>query len=214
MRKEHIVFRPFAGSLILLLTVLLQSGLAKEDSTAEYHSDPAAVCVECHEDDQPHDGNFGQDCSLCHSPDFGWDQLDFDHGLSRFPLIGTHTELDCESCHSEAPASAGIRSCRDCHLEDEPHDLLFGDNCSRCHNPNGWEFRQFDHKQQTGFPLQGAHQELVCTACHKDPISTNSKMSQDCVGCHRKDEPHRGDFGSNCGRCHQPTKFKDIKVPN
>ena len=212
MHKTYICFRLLTGSLLLLLTMLLHNGFAASDSIAEIHSDLEATCFDCHEEDQPHEGSFGEDCSLCHAPEAGWDTLDFDHGLARFPLIGSHNEVDCESCHSEAPASSGIRSCKDCHLEDEPHEQVFGQNCSRCHNPNGWEHWQFDHNKQTGFHLEGAHQGLVCSACHKNPITMESHISKDCVDCHQKDDQHRGAFGFNCDRCHQPTEFIDVKI--
>ena len=170
-------------------------------------------CFSCHGEDQPHEGKFGDDCAGCHSPE-GWGKLSFDHGLSRFPLIGVHQELDCDSCHSQAPGSAGVRTCRDCHLADDGHEQRLSLNCGRCHSPNGWDRWQFDHLQQTGFQLQGAHQELECVACHKTPVTTQFQISPACAECHRKDDQHRGDFGFNCDRCHQPTSFKDLHITN
>lgn len=200
-------------SFFFTTTILVQnSSAAPTDSVATAHAKADSNCISCHAEDEPHDGIFGQDCSICHTPG-NWDQLGFDHGLSRFPLIGIHTEVDCDSCHDQAPDKTGIRSCRDCHLEDEPHDQRLSQNCARCHNPNGWEHWQFDHNQNTSFPLQGSHQNLECTACHTTPVTTEFHISKNCAACHRKDDQHRGKFGFNCERCHQPTEFKDVKIP-
>lgn len=207
MHKQPLLTLVFVCGFIF---AACQLSLAETADTTEHTG--GKDCRFCHSEDEPHEGNFGQDCSICHTPG-DWEQLGFDHGLSRFPLIGLHTEIDCDSCHSQAPDKNKTRSCRDCHLDDEPHKQLLGEDCARCHNPNGWDLWQFDHNLRTSFPLQGVHAELECTACHTTPVSKTFHISQNCVDCHRKDEPHRGDFGFNCERCHQPTVFKDVKMP-
>lgn len=211
MIKKYLYFQIFMFCFLLTPSVFAQNNLTQTDSLSSIHPASETSCITCHGDDEPHENMFGQDCSLCHSIE-SWNQPDFDHGFSRFPLIGLHTEVDCDSCHSGAQENTGIRSCRDCHLEDEPHEQVLGPNCARCHNPNGWEHWIFDHNINTSFPLQGAHFDLECTACHKTPVTREFDVSNNCVDCHRQDDQHRGDFGFNCGRCHQPTAFKDVKI--
>lgn len=65
-------------------------------------------CVSCHED--RHAGQFAgedglTDCARCHDA-YGWKQLRFDHAtMSRFPLTGKHTGLDCSRCHTKTAIS-------------------------------------------------------------------------------------------------------------
>lgn len=212
MFKKILYFLFFLHCLFSTATAFAQgSATEPSNSPSTIHSTSDAACISCHSDDEPHEGVFGQNCSRCHSTK-DWDQLEFDHGLSQFPLIGLHSDVDCESCHFEEPAKIKVRSCQNCHLEDEPHNQKLSQNCARCHNPNGWEYWQFDHNTQTAFPLEGAHLNLDCTACHTTPVNAEFDISQNCVACHRKDEQHRGEFGLRCERCHQPTTFKDVKV--
>jgi hypothetical protein len=211
MIKQFLHFQTFLLCFLITTSALAQNNSVQSDSLSSIHSTSATSCITCHSDDEPHESIFGQDCSLCHSTE-SWDQLGIDHGLFQFPLIGLHTEVDCVSCHSEAPGNVRTRSCRDCHLEDEPHEQLLGQDCVRCHNPNGWEHWRFDHTINTSFPLQGTHFNLECTACHTAPVSMKFDVPQNCVDCHRKDDQHRGNFGYNCERCHQPTAFKDVKI--
>lgn len=214
MLKQFLCCQIIISCFLLTTSASAQNNsTALPDSLSMIHSTSDSSCISCHSDDEPHEEKFGQDCSLCHTTE-GWDQLDFDHGLSQFPLIGLHTDVDCDSCHSETPDNTGIRSCRDCHHEDEPHDQMLGQNCARCHNPNGWEHWRFDHDINTSFPLQGAHLDLECTACHTTPVTTEFYISKNCVDCHRKDDQHRGDFGLSCERCHQPTAFQDVIIRN
>lgn len=176
------------------------------------HSQISGECIECHADDEPHDGEYGQNCASCHQPK-SWENEEFDHGLTSFPLIGIHTEVACDSCHDQIVNDNSPITCRNCHLSDDPHDQKRGLDCSRCHNPNGWELWQFDHLEQTGFALEGAHQNLECLACHKTSIQ-DIRISKNCFACHSKDDEHQGRFGRNCDRCHQPTSFKDVRISN
>jgi hypothetical protein len=170
-------------------------------------------CFDCHRDDEPHQGSFGRDCVTCHQPG-GWDELSIDHGLTPFPLIGSHTEVPCASCHTQAPDSKKARRCRDCHLSDDAHNQQLSLNCARCHNPNGWNHWQFNHNRQTTFLLSGTHQEIECIACHSTPVEDKFQLSTACVDCHWKDYPHRREFSLDCGRCHRPTSFKNVKLSN
>lgn len=89
-----------------------------------------------------------------------------------------------------------------------PHDT-FPSDCSICHEGGGWakiraDFT-FDHQQQTGVPLFGAHHDAQCLRCHNDrgPVAAFSKRG--CAGCH--EDIHRGQLGSRCGHCHNQSDW-------
>ncbi|HSJ58371.1 MAG TPA: cytochrome c3 family protein, partial [Anaerolineae bacterium] len=58
------------------------------------------TCYGCHEDDDAHDGELGQDCGACHVP-ASWEEVDFDHDETDFPLTGEHAGVDCGECHGD-----------------------------------------------------------------------------------------------------------------
>jgi len=163
-------------------------------------------CYSCHQLDDPHNGQQGEDCASCHSPD-GWqEEVLFDHDLSKFPLIGMHAVVPCEACHVESSFQDTKSDCVACHQKDDEHQQKLGQDCARCHNPNGWNLWLFDHNTQSKFKLDGKHASLSCLACHNTP---KKKLGTDksCVSCHKKDEPHDGAFGRNCERCHTTIGF-------
>jgi hypothetical protein len=57
-------------------------------------------CTTCHED--VHKGQFTNDkntmCSNCHTFS-SWNQITFDHSVTRFPLDGKHRNVACAACH-------------------------------------------------------------------------------------------------------------------
>ncbi len=97
--------------------------------------DASIECIDCHGDEDVHDGVFGVACGTCHNPR-SWDIWRFDHYVSTgFLLDGAHAELVCEDCHSEPlPIGASTPSrCIDCHRSDDIHNGEFGRDCGRCH---------------------------------------------------------------------------------
>jgi hypothetical protein len=70
----------------------------------------------------------------------------------------------------------------------------------------------FDHDNQTGFVLDGAHDELTCDACHTTPTKNAVKQTKVCETCHRRDDVHSGSFGRNCDRCHNTKSFTDVSL--
>lgn len=98
-----------------------------------------AACANCHED--PHGGTFdafhgldaGEGCAQCHTTT-AFDDVDranFDHGWTRFELVGAHGELDCAACHAEldrpdelgrtfarvVEPPQGFAACSGCHAD-------------------------------------------------------------------------------------------------
>ena len=82
-------------------------------------------CYSCHWQDDEHHGEFGVDCEACHNPS-GWEDADFDHSLSSFPLTGAHVGLACESCHAAGRFAGLSTACESCHAEPAFQAGLFG----------------------------------------------------------------------------------------
>jgi hypothetical protein len=168
-------------------------------------------CIACHRSDDIHRGQQGEDCAQCHNEN-GWkQQVAFDHSLTKFPLIGLHDTLPCESCHINRAFKDTSRICGDCHRADDKHKGGLGPQCGACHNPSGWRYWTFDHDKQTQFSLTGAHRELTCASCHEKPPQ-QSPTPDRCYGCHAKDDRHDGRFGRNCAQCHTTDNFTDVRM--
>jgi len=169
-------------------------------------------CVSCHRVDDVHKGQQGDKCQQCHNEN-GWSgKVLFDHGLTRFPLIGQHAVAPCEECHLQATYKGTSSACVDCHRGDDTHKGSLGTDCAACHNPNGWKLWRFDHDRQTQFKLTGAHAGLACAACHREGDKDPKAVPTQCASCHQGDDVHRGGFGQNCERCHTTDTFKNIEI--
>lgn len=174
---------------------------------------PGTECNDCHREDDPHEGSQGENCAECHN-EISWTQdTRFDHDLSRFPLLGEHASVECESCHTTKRFSDAPLECVACHEEDDKHEGALGDDCGACHNPNAWNLWIFNHDTQTEFTLTGAHENLACAACHRPGRRKASDQSSECIACHRADDKHRGEYGGDCGRCHTTDSFSTVKFP-
>ena len=80
-----------------------------------------------------------------------------------------------------------------------PHDSFPAD-CSLCHVGEKWntltvEF-SFDHEQETGHRLEGAHAEAQCLRCHNDRGPVQVFAGRGCAGCPAR----RAGRGSSCAR--------------
>jgi len=81
-------------------------------------------CHSCHEQDDPHAGQFTEvGCETCHDTE-SFAISAFDHAATRYPLDGAHRWAQCASCHREERGSDGsfVRrykplgtECTDCH---------------------------------------------------------------------------------------------------
>lgn len=168
-------------------------------------------CAGCHGVDDVHAGSMGRDCQSCHKETAWRDEVKFDHDLSKFPLVGLHVGVPCEECHASRAYRDAPDQCFACHKAKDVHKGRLKDDCGSCHNPNGWDFWQFDHAIRTDFALTGAHARLGCRDCHRKP-DHDYRQSGDCASCHHTDDVHDGQFGSNCGRCHETDSFKRVLV--
>lgn len=185
-------------------------------------------CIACHEDigRRREEGGgwhagFAATCASCHPDHRGdalvdFDRREFNHALARFVLKGRHLELECAACHRASAQAGGDRmrwqeiehsTCAACH--EDPHTPALGDDCSRCHDENGWSGRtlHFAHERDTAFPLAGAHAKVACAQCHVGAEPGSALASArlrgtptQCAGCHT--DPHLQTLGDDCARCH------------
>ncbi|HLK19154.1 MAG TPA: hypothetical protein VKT81_09365, partial [Bryobacteraceae bacterium] len=173
-------------------------------------------CSDCHAD--IHRGQFGAACQDCHTVR-GW-QVSADavkNHLNRFPLLGAHAAVPCDSCHRGAATGvfAGLSTqCVSCHLTDyqktqSPNHLAakLSTECESCHGVDRWQGAKFNHAALTGFQLVGAHATLACAACHV--AGRFAGTPTDCFGCHVTDfnatqNPNHAaaGFPHNCAACH------------
>ena len=168
-------------------------------------------CNSCHSEDDPHEGTQGEACQDCHN-EMSWpDDVFFDHGLTRFPLLGAHTDTECTACHDSHVFRDASTLCVDCHRDDDPHDGRFSSDCASCHNPVDWMQWRFDHNRQTDFMLDGAHTDVACESCHRQSLNVQTTIGQRCGDCHRADDVHDGEFGFDCGRCHTADSFTEVR---
>ncbi|MCB1844253.1 MAG: hypothetical protein KDI09_14930, partial [Halioglobus sp.] len=176
-----------------------------------YEQSLATTCHGCHQDDDVHKGSQGEDCQGCHT-ETSWTEVPmFDHALTRFPLLGEHDNLECGDCHETQLFTDTASDCASCHIEDDPHENRFGDDCESCHNPVAWDLWFFDHNAQTDFLLDGAHVEVSCESCHRASLKSMLGNDEQCADCHRADDVHDGEFGTDCGRCHSASNFKEVR---
>lgn len=164
------------------------------------HRESPSDCVGCHAADDPHGESMSDDCASCHD-DSAWKHAGFDHDETGFRLVGRHREADCGSCHPDAFYAGTPQDCLSCHAADDTHRGFLGPDCQKCHTPGGWREVTFRHERDTHFPLEGAHADAACRACHSAP-PFGAELATDCASCHARDDVHRGRNGSDCGRCH------------
>ena len=175
-----------------------------------YKEKLATTCISCHRKDDKHKGQLGLQCESCHN-ELGWGRTRFDHGLTRFPLLGRHAKVKCQDCHATPQYKEAKTDCYSCHQKDDRHKLRLGTQCEDCHNPRNWKEWDFDHDRRTRFILDGKHRGLDCLACHKFPVHGRAAIASTCVSCHADADIHNGGFGRFCERCHVTTSFKTIK---
>ncbi len=87
-----------------------------------------------------------------------------------------------------------------------PHGDKLDMDCTECHTTDGWTVDRnnisFQH-EETGFRLEGTHNELGCKQCHSNLVFSDAQAS--CVGCHA--DIHEQTVGFDCIRCHNSTDW-------
>lgn len=171
------------------------------------HRDATGTCIDCHQEDDVHKDSLGTACADCHSAT-GWEDTEFDHDVTDYPLIGHHIETACLDCHEDSTYLGAPTDCYSCHEEDDAHEGRSGNECGNCHSPVDWDDTSFDHSRDTEFPLEGSHGELTCNDCHsEDPFA--DEIDRTCVACHLEDDDHEEHNGSECDTCHAAVTWED-----
>lgn len=176
----------------------------------KYKNTPDA-CIACHKKDDVHKASQGEKCEQCHSAQ-NWKQTTFNHGRTRFPLLGRHVMVECKKCHATAQYKDVKTECVACHEKDDVHKRRFGVQCESCHNARSWVLWDYNHNTRTRFKLEGGHRGLDCYSCHRMPVTGKAVLPMACMSCHDKDDVHDGAFGRQCDKCHDIDSFKQIKL--
>ncbi|MEO1174745.1 MAG: hypothetical protein AAFX94_22235, partial [Myxococcota bacterium] len=133
---------------------------------------PHANCTACHDD--VHNGEFGQDCTSCHSTR-GWKIMKSAgvkgatktgfHDDFAYPLEGMHEDVPCRECHGpwrgQPVKYKGIpfAKCTDCHYDAHVGQLSIATapknrDCAECHTVDGYQppgFELEDHNQHSRY---------------------------------------------------------------
>ena len=168
-------------------------------SIFEHDLPQQAPCSSCHIADfdnanilEPDHQNFTTDCQICHVST-QWNNVNFDHNSTEFPLVGSHQTANCEGCHSEGYTDIET-TCENCHLDD--YDLtenpdhtvqtFLSADCEDCHTAVNWTDIIFEH---------GLPEQAECSTCHdanyqatETPIHSDEVYeAADCELCHNND---------------------------
>jgi hypothetical protein len=163
----------------------------------QYASKP---CEECHVE------HVGRRTKLIRWPGGAPERID--HGLTGWPLDGSHAKVTCQKCHAKTSSQGraqfvGTRNaCAACHKD--PHAGRFATDCQRCHAATEWkafERARFDHKLAK-FALTGKHADVACEKCHTGASPRWQPLAfATCEACHA--DPHKGQLRPKaCVACH------------
>jgi hypothetical protein len=204
-------------------------GMHKGVGCRQCHTDlvftnASTTCADCHAD--IHRRQFGASCENCHNVR-GWrvSVQNIQQHFNRFPLVGAHALLQCDSCHKNAAVGQfqGLSTdCLSCHAAQfqqaaNPNHAASGfpTSCQECHSMDTWFGAKFDHLRFAGFALTGMHASLDCTACHVGGRFKGTPV--DCLGCHAKDwaitsNPNHitAGFPTSCATCHNTSSWMNV----
>ncbi len=166
-------------------------------------------CSTCHERDDKHKGQLGNDCARCHG-ETKWNESSFDHSKSAFPLRDKHGGLECKKCHSNPLFKDAKADCASCHAKDDAHKQRLGQRCEQCHSARSWKEGAFDHNLSSRFKLLEKHLKVKCLACHIKPVTDKVTLEVECKSCHRQDDIHFDTKGPLCERCHRPDSWRHV----
>jgi hypothetical protein len=177
-------------------------------------------CVSCHQADYDRTSNpdhtqigYSTNCQTCHRySDMSWSDAVFEHNQAAFPLYGKHAVVACEQCHLGGQYVGTPKDCYTCHWvrsQDDPWSLQVGQDCGKCHSPDGWLPANWAHGDApANWALEGVHAQRTCLVCH--PGYQAAGTSKACYSCHRSDYEQSQDpdhqvvgFPTDCALCHK-----------
>jgi hypothetical protein len=145
--------------------------------------DTPTNCFACHQKDDFHKGQYGQQCDLCHSTT-AWKPSTFNHQTSSFPLTGAHVNAKCTGCHKNGQFQNTPAFCSGCHGDPAFHSGMFGTSCEKCHSTSNWNAQYTGPHPSFGEGGGIHHGGASCTDCH-----TINLMSATCTKCHSGNNP-------------------------
>ncbi len=181
------------------------------------------ACISCHQDNYntaPNhvSQNYPTTCEMCHNS-VAWNQTNFNHQQTNFPLTGAHTSANCIDCH-ETGYTGTSTICNDCHNTDYTQStnpshtaLSLSTDCQTCHTTNpDWQPATFA-VHNNYYQLVGAHASISnnCVTCHNGNYNNTPNT---CYGCHQPeflattDPPHQLlNFSQQCLTCHNQNNW-------
>ncbi len=215
---------PLTGAHVRVACLKCHKPVNGDIKTVKYVGLAFDKCAACHND--PHHGAFKAGCDTCHNTS-QWKELQvagfgahFDHSKTKYPLLGKHAQVHCETCHHGQDFSQPLAhdKCTDCHKDAHRGQFIArkdGGPCEACHTVDGFKPSKFgvvEHASTT-YPLEGKHAAVQCAKCHlpagQDTIY-KIKATR-CVNCHQ--DIHKGQFaqassyGNQCESCHTVKGF-------
>ncbi len=180
------------------------------DCHSSGYSGISTECVSCHQSNYQQSTNpnhtalsLPTNCESCHTTNPGWTPATFTIHNNYYPLVGAHTQINnCYDCH-KGNYNTTPNTCYGCHASDyvsasnPPHQLQnFSQDCTACHNMNGWSGATFDHNF---YPTGTKHTKVSCNECH-----SLSAYQPQCLSCHLNDflDKHRQGDRTDCWNCH------------
>ena len=182
------------------------------------------LCTNCHRDE--HKGSFGSNCLKCHTENtFKQENVAgaFNHQVTRYPLVGKHSKVECALCHTKKDRftlDSSFDRCSDCHPDH--HKGIFqkpkrDNSCDQCHSVRGFFpplFGVIEHRN-TRFAIDGAHLAQPCIFCHKQ--NNESVYRWDPLACQSCHTTIHGDQfsryqqnGNWCESCHKTSDWVDL----
>ena len=181
----------------------------------------AQKCLSCHKNHHKQNisPKFTKNCDSCHNQ-FKWPITNFDHKITGFPLVGSHTKVACKNCHTQTKLSlkspdfkftGNSKQCASCHQDYHGYaDRISSTlgplkDCKKCHTEVSFKKNQsFNHNTQTRFALTGKHLKNKCFDCHKPTKKGKPQQytkrryffkhltTKTCETCHK--DPHPDSF--------------------
>lgn len=103
------------------------------------------MCGWCHEQNDPHLGQFGLACGDCHNQ-WGWLPTKFRHNTTGFRLTGSHRYVTCQECHVNNIYQGLPNDCYFCHSDSYvPYITQHAGgvvDCADCHTTIHWNIRR------------------------------------------------------------------------
>jgi len=100
--------------------------------------------------------------------------------------------------HAHITSEELVLNCATCHLNDDRHFTLFGNDCAQCHATDRWTIPEFQHPSPSS---------TDCSQCHQAPPS-HYMMHFNMISAKVAGKPHAKVH--QCQQCHQTTSWNDI----